>query len=180
MVLPKTLRLRDGRGLVIRHARPDDADASVQYLETVAGETNFLSFGPMECGINAADQRHYLATLEARQRDLLILGLVDGAQVGAASISFGHRPRVAHIGELGLSVLRSHWGLGVGRQLCESAFSIANQRGARKINLRVSENNTRAMALYERLGFRREGVQSRGLAIGGLFSADVLMGIEID
>ncbi|HJM55982.1 MAG TPA: GNAT family N-acetyltransferase, partial [Planctomycetota bacterium] len=49
----------------------------------------------------------------------------------------------------------------------------------RKINLRVREDNTRAIRLYERSGFVCEGVLQRELLVRGQFHALVSMGREL-
>ena len=47
-------------------------------------------------------------------------------------------------------------GTGVGRALVEAAVERARERGCRRIELDVNEQNTGALAFYERLGFATE------------------------
>jgi ribosomal protein S18 acetylase RimI-like enzyme len=47
-------------------------------------------------------------------------------------------------------------GTGLGRALVEAAFERARQRGCRRIELDVNEQNTAAIAFYESLGFTTE------------------------
>jgi GNAT superfamily N-acetyltransferase len=47
-------------------------------------------------------------------------------------------------------------GSGLGRALVESAFERARERGCRRIELDVNEDNAPARALYEACGFRTE------------------------
>jgi ribosomal protein S18 acetylase RimI-like enzyme len=47
-------------------------------------------------------------------------------------------------------------GTGLGRALVEAAFERARERGCRRIELDVNEQNTAAIALYESLGFTTE------------------------
>lgn len=49
-----------------------------------------------------------------------------------------------------------------------------------RIGLRVLERNTRAIACYERCGFRREGLERDSALIDGEFHNDVLMGVLED
>jgi ribosomal protein S18 acetylase RimI-like enzyme len=47
-------------------------------------------------------------------------------------------------------------GRGVGRQLMDRARQLAEETGARSIELTTASSNTRAQALYESLGYRRD------------------------
>lgn len=47
-------------------------------------------------------------------------------------------------------------GAGLGRALVQAAFERARERGCRRIELDVNEENTAAIAFYERLGFTTE------------------------
>jgi ribosomal protein S18 acetylase RimI-like enzyme len=55
-----------------------------------------------------------------------------------------------------LYVDESARGTGLGRALVNAAFDRARQRGCRRMELDVNEQNTAAIAFYERLGFTTE------------------------
>jgi RimJ/RimL family protein N-acetyltransferase len=50
----------------------------------------------------------------------------------------------------------------------------------RKFNLRVRDDNTRAIKLYKKLGFIEEGITTREFYINGKFFDFVRMGLCID
>lgn len=52
-------------------------------------------------------------------------------------------------------------GKGIARQLLESAFVLALEKGAEVIALEVRASNSSAITLYERLGFKRVGIRAR-------------------
>jgi RimJ/RimL family protein N-acetyltransferase len=69
----------------------------------------------------------------------------------------------------------------VARALLEAMLAWAHAGGVvRKVNLRVRADNVRAIALYERLGFVREGRLTRDLLVDGEFHDTLLMGLAID
>ena len=81
----------------------------------------------------------------------------------------------------GISVLRESWGLGLGRRMLEMLIDWAARGGViRKINLGVAPSNTRAIALYESLGFVVEGRMTRSVAVNGVLDDTLLMGLAID
>jgi ribosomal protein S18 acetylase RimI-like enzyme len=67
---------------------------------------------------------------------------------------FFTRERHAHVSDL--LVARDGEGQGVGRALMSAADAWARTRGHRFVTLSVFPDNRRALALYERLGFRTD------------------------
>ena len=82
-----------------------------------------------------------------------------------------------HGWRLGMGLLPAFRGRGVGRRLAEAAIAAAREQGAERIELEVFASNTRALALYEKLGFVREGVKRRARKLDGEYDDDVLMAL---
>jgi RimJ/RimL family protein N-acetyltransferase len=173
-------RLKDERTLLITHAEPKDAAEIVAYAVGVSGESDFLTFGPDEFGMTVADETKFIANLEGGLFNFMLKGVVDGQVVSICTVMRPKRPRVRHIGEFGVSVARSHWGLGVGRSMCLTTLDVARRVGVTKVDLKVREDNERAICLYESIGFQREGVTARALRVGDRYYADVIMGMCLD
>ena len=171
-------RLRDGRTAVISHATEHDARAVLEHLESVAGESDFLSFGPGEIPFVYEEELEYLRRLADPANGLALKAEVDGRFAAMATIVRGTRPRFRHTGTLGLGVQRTYWGLGLGRALSEAALAAAEQAGMRRITLFVRADNLRAIRLYEALGFRHEGRMAGGFAVGDVEYDDLVMGLR--
>ncbi len=85
-------------------------------------------------------------------------------------------PENAHVLMItGLAVAPEVRRAGVGAALLAAAARQARESGARKVTLRVLGTNAPAIALYERLGFEREGVQREEFVIDGQLVDDWLM-----
>jgi putative acetyltransferase len=69
-----------------------------------------------------------------------------------------HPTRTAGVWSFGMLVLPDHRGKGGGRMLLEAAID-ARPSHVHKIELEVWPDNGAAIALYERLGFEREGLR---------------------
>ena len=94
---------------------------------------------------------------------MLFLALVDDRIVGTASIKSQPERRIKHIGELGVSILKEYWGLGLGSILIEELLEWAQaSQEIFRIELTVQEQNPRAVALYEKFGFKKEALMERG------------------
>ena len=180
--LRREIVLKNLGRVVLRPAVPSDAAGLVEYAEAISSESDNLTYGPGEFGIGAGEEEGFLKSI-CLQRNSIYVVAVDSQDriIGSLSFAGGRRPRVAHTGEFGVSVLKKYWGLGLGRKLLEYIVEWSKITGIiRKINLQVRSDNCRAIALYESAGFRSEGCISRGLMVGGKFYDLIHMGLDID
>lgn len=79
----------------------------------------------------------------------------DGDVIGVASM-LGDG-----LSKLGMFVARPERGRGVGSALLAAALGWARRAGVYKVTLQVWPHNERAIKLYERFGFEREGYLRR-------------------
>ncbi len=87
-----------------------------------------------------------------------------------------HTGRRSHAGELGLYVHDDHIGKGVGTKLLHAVLDFAdNWLGLRRIELTVNVDNQRAIRLYERLGFQKEGVRRADILRNGTLVDSFMM-----
>jgi RimJ/RimL family protein N-acetyltransferase len=171
----------DGTPVVLRRATESDARAVLAHLRRSGGETPFLSFGEEGPDLTEDDERDYLADTARSDNGIALLAEWRGEIVGCLTFNGGRRPRLRHVGELGISIARSCWGIGLGRRMISDFLAWAAAGGVvRKVNLRVRVDNDRAIALYESLGFVTEGRLTRDTAENGEFFDALLMGRAVD
>ena len=110
--------------------------------------------------VRAADTFPYdpdMTEAEARaiwMVDRTAVALDDGQVVGTANM-YANRPGPgSHVASASFMVDPAHWGKGAGRALCQEALDWAKRQGFRGMQFNaVAATNTRAIALYESLGF---------------------------
>lgn len=171
----------DGRVVRLRPATVADAEAFMAHLRAAGAETDFLTFGGEGPGRTLEDERASLRLTAESDNRFHLVAERDGVIVGGITFFGGTRPRLRHVGEFGISVLRECWGLGLGRRMVELLIAWARSGGViRKINLGVAPSNTRAIALYESLGFAVEGRVTRSVLVNGVLDDTLLMGMPID
>lgn len=177
---PQTYPLNDGTLLLIREATPEDAAPLLNYVHVVCGESDFLTFGPGEFELTVAQEEAYLSGSLVPNNQIYILGLIEGTIVAALNFSGGRRPRVRHSGEFGMSVRKEEWGRGIGSLMVDTLIAWAKEGGiVRKIDLRVRTDNERAILLYERKGFVREGTLRRQMFLDEEYYDLYAMGLEL-
>lgn len=138
--------------MTIRDFKKTDRDAVIGMADTFYNSPGVLHRIPVENFAEAFDEM--CAGGSQRLRGLLIE--VDGAPAGYCQLSFSYSTEaggsVVLIEEV--YVLESHRGLGIGSKLFEYISNEYRGKAAR-IRLEVAPANTRAIELYERLGFER-------------------------
>ena len=100
-------------------------------------------------------------TAESKAADTIVLAirLVDGDEL-VGTLGFYEIEWSNQVAWLGLGIGdRSHWGQGVGSEAMQLALGYAFcELNLYRVQLTVIDTNARAIALYEKLGFQREGV----------------------
>ncbi|MHC5268377.1 N-acetyltransferase family protein [Enterococcus sp. LJL98] len=149
--------------LIIREAIPEDAAQLLKVTRKIGEETAFLVMD--EKGINLPEEllALQLADLYESESNVLFVALFGDKIVGTASIKSDSEKRIAHIGELGISILKEYWGMGLGSILIEELLIWAEEsQTIFRIELTVQSQNTKAIGLYKKFGFKQEAVMARG------------------
>ncbi len=159
----------------IRAAEPQDAAALSALIgsEGVVEGTSQLPMMPVASRLDRfekIDQAGLMlvacATLNSQEQIIGMIGL-HAVQPGL---------RRAHVRGLGISVAKDWQGQGVGQVLMQAALRWADQwAGILRIELTVLTDNARAIALYERHGFVREGVMRGHILRDGVYADTQMM-----
>jgi RimJ/RimL family protein N-acetyltransferase len=144
----------------VRRAEPADAPALAALAAAVAAEPEGWLLEPTP-GRTVGDERRYLRYAR-RDPNAAVLVAEDGGElVGRLSISRDPHPASAHVADLGVAVAATHRRRGIGTALLAAAEEWARAAGVEKLELHVFPHNAPALALYDRLGYEREGVRRR-------------------
>ena len=142
--------------LRLREAEPGDAAALVALASAVGAEPEGWLLADSRWR-SAADERRYIRSLRRHPDAALFVAETDDGIVGRLSLSRDPHPSSAHVADLGLMVAASHRRRGIGAALLGRADEWARGAGVTKLELHVFPHNTPAIALYEKLGYEREG-----------------------
>ncbi len=153
----------------IRESTPEDAAAFLDVFERINSETAFMLLEAGELQVSVEAQARQIEQAAASGSGVTMLSEIEGRLVGFA---FGRRSpgrRQAHCLYMGIGVLQAYIGRGIGRQLMMATEQWAGAHAFHRLELMVNVRNDRAIALYESLGFEREGVRRHGFRIAGEF-----------
>lgn len=79
-----------------------------------------------------------------------------------------------HVGRLGIGILPAYREQGLGRRLMEHALKQSLGR-FEQVELEVLSSNSRAIHLYEQMGFEREGIRRKAFYVDGRYQDIILM-----
>ena len=162
----------------VREANPGDAGPLVELAEKVGAEPEgwLITGGDWR---SPGEERRYLRSLRRHPHAAVFVAETDGTIVGRLSVSRDVHPASEHVADVGLMVAQEHRRRGAGTALMEAAEKWAREVGVEKLELHVFPYNEPAIALYERLGYRREGLRRRHFRRGGELVDAILMAKDV-
>lgn len=160
-------RLKDGRAALLRSPREEDIEGTLDYLRLSAGETDFILRYPEECGKYTPEgERALFERVNSSEDEAMLMCLVDGKVAGNCGIHFNTHLKTRHRGSVSIALLREFWGQGIGTKMFQEMIRIAeNREGILQLELEFVEGNSRARALYEKMGFRITGVRPNAIRL---------------
>lgn len=177
----KNIQLKNGKELTIRKATEHDAENMARFKTGISGESDFLSFGENEIEITPETEQKIIQAENAKDNSVVMIAVIDGEIVGFVTFAGGSRVRKRHAGEMGISVRKKYWGLGISNFMMEALIEWAKGTGIiRKIDLLTRADNEKAIKLYAKYGFEKEGIVRRDLNVNGVFYDSFSMGLLID
>ncbi|MBR4205236.1 MAG: GNAT family N-acetyltransferase [Clostridia bacterium] len=152
--------LKDGRRALVRSPEYADIPGVLDYLYKTSGETEFLLRYPEECvKYTPESEKELFDQINAAPNDAMLLCLVDGKVAGNCRITWSSKIKTRHRASIGIALLRDYWNQGIGTRLLTELIRIAEENeGILQMELDFIEGNSRARALYEKMGFRITGM----------------------
>lgn len=181
MKYEKTIKLKDGRRCLIRNATAQDAKDVLSAFKKVREETNFLLSYPDEKGFSIEEEKSFLNRIEESASEAELCAFVGDVIVGLAGVSaIGTMEKISHRAQLGVSIEKDFWHLGIGSALTTASIECATKAGYRQLELEVVADNINAIALYRKMGFIKYGRNPRGFVLRSSgYQELILMRLEL-
>jgi len=159
--------LRDGRKALIRSPRDEDIQGVLDFLYISAGETDFIVRYPEECSkFTPEGEKALFDRINSSENEAMLVCLVDGKVAGNCHISWNNRLKTRHRASVAVALLREFWNQGIGTRLTQEMIRIAEENeNILQIELEFVEGNSRARALYEKMGFRICGIKPNAIRL---------------
>ena len=164
---------RDGRRWTLRPGRPTDGRALAKLFADVRKEGRWLITAPG--AISEPSEAFWISELIRANEHLALVAEADGEVVGNVLVSVDRGVATEHIGVLSITIADGWRDVGIGSEMVAGAQRWARERGLRKLTLGVFPDNARAIAVYEKCGFVREGLRRQQFRSGDTYRDEVLM-----
>lgn len=167
IISPKEFKLKDGRIAQIRNPEEKDAQGMLDYLSLSTEETEFLLRYPEECdSYTPQEEAQFFDQVNASDHEAMLVCLADGKVVGNCQISWNTRIKTRHRANVAIAVLKEFWNQGIGTRMFQEMIQIAEKNpDLLQIELEFIEGNSRARALYEKMGFRITGIKPNAIRL---------------
>jgi RimJ/RimL family protein N-acetyltransferase len=157
----------------VRKLNPSDAPAFLDFLNITDSETDFMMQEPGERQMNAFQLSMSVSTgynhiFIAVENEKIIGYLI-------AFYMYGRGSRTRHSLHIGIAVLQTEWGKGIGTALFEEMERWAKSNAIVRLELTVMTHNERGINLYKKMGFEIEGTKKASIFVKGKFVDEYLM-----
>ena len=164
---------RDGRRWILRPGRPTDGRPLARLFADVRREGRWLITSPG--AVSEPSEAFWISEMIRADEHLVLVAEADGDVVGNVLVSVDRGVATEHIGVLSITIADGWRDVGIGSEMVAAAQRWARERGLRKLSLGVFPDNERAVAVYEKRGFVREGLRREQYRTGDAFRDEVLM-----
>lgn len=173
--------LKNGEQLILRRPTEDDAQAMIEYLNQVGGESDNLLFGKDEFPLSVEQEIEFIKRVNNDKDTLMLIGLINDTIASISQIGCHKRKRILHNSEVAISVKKQYWRVGVGSAVMEELIRFANNHSMIKnIGLGVKASNENAIKLYEKYGFVKVGYHKDYFKINDEYDDLILMDLYLD
>lgn len=160
--------------LLIRKARPEDAEAIVGILNPIIESS---AYTVLDTPLSVELEREYIASfpnrgvfhVAERPQDHTILGLQSIEPFATYTHAFDH------VGVIGTFVDLSHRREGIGSRLFETTSEAARRERYEKLFTHIRADNLASLAFHRKLGFRVVGTAQRQAKIGKRYIDEVII-----
>jgi len=152
---------------------PELAAGYREALDVVAKERKFLRL------LEAPPLERSLAFVSKNiaEGNPQFVAVLNGSVVGWCAICRSNDPWSTHMGTLGMGIVPSYRGMGIGKALITATIRDARRQGFHRVELEVWANNVNAITLYEKVGFQHEGRLRDAMLLDGGYRDLLVMGL---
>ncbi len=159
--------LKDGREALIRNPKDEDIQGMLDYLYISSGETEFILRYPEECKKYTAEgEKALFDRMNSSDNETMLVCIVDGKLAGNCQITWPTGIKTRHRATVAIALLKEYWNQGIGTRLFQELIAIAEENEQiLQMELEFVEGNSRARALYEKMGFRIAGIKPNAIRL---------------
>ena len=164
---------KNGMEITLRPASPDDSSGIIKTLKSPAPERSYVL--TEHGGKSVQSERNYLKSLNT-EKNLLLVATTGSEVIGtlaALQADEGRRTESFNVAHIGLHIMESYRGFGIGSQMLEYSIEWAREHGFKIVDACIFTTNTIAPNIFKKAGFAEEGSKTRKVRFGKECIAEV-------
>jgi RimJ/RimL family protein N-acetyltransferase len=161
--------------MIIRKASIDDAEKYLQMLKQLDTETKNMMLEPGERKTTIEQMRGRIVNMSGSNGTILLIE--DENEIGGfLAAQGGGANRIRHSAYIVIGMLKEYRGKKIGTKLFEELEKWTLENNITRLELTVVKNNEGAIKLYEKVGFKIEGIKEKSMIIDGNYVDEYYMG----
>ncbi|MGT2906833.1 GNAT family N-acetyltransferase [Streptococcus dentiloxodontae] len=150
--------------LLIEEAQPDDAAELVELLAAVRAESDFIISSASVSDLTIQQAQDFIKNNLENPNQICLLAKLGHTVLGIINVATADFEETNHIGDIFIAVRKDFWGHRIGSFLMEAVDDwVSHTPQISRLELTVQARNTRAINLYEKMGYVIEGVKKSGV-----------------
>jgi len=159
----------------IRAIRESDSEQFLLLGQALDEETQFMMLEPGERTMTIEEQTQRIRNVLSQDNQIIFVVEHENQLVGFLGALGGNYHRNHHSVHIVIGIRQNFAGQGVGKQLFEALEKWAIVQNLHRLELTVMTHNERALHLYQKMGFKTEGVKQDSLLVNGKYVDEYYM-----
>lgn len=156
--------LRNGKNVIIRKPKMEDAEAIIHVMTIADTETLFLARNPGEFCTPVEREKQIIENVNADNDVEWFVAEYENEVIGQCSVGLVRRnARYRHRAEVAFVILKDYCNLGIGGKMMEECIKWCKKKGVTQMELDVVKNNEKALKMYQGFGFEIIGIRENVL-----------------
>jgi RimJ/RimL family protein N-acetyltransferase len=161
--------------MIIRKANVEDAEKYLEMLKQLDTETKNMMLEPGERKTTIEQMRDRIVSMSGSNG--IIFLIEDENKIGGfLAAQRGGANRIRHSAYIVIGMLKEYRGKKLGTKLFKELEKWAAENKIIRLDLTVVKNNEGAIKLYEKVGFKKEGIKEKSMIIDGNYVDEYYMG----
>lgn len=161
--------------MIIRWIEVKDSEKFIKMLKQLDNETKNMMYEPGERKTTIEEMESNIKNINC-SNSLSLVTEENENIVGFLSAERGFAKRINHSAYIVIGILKNYRGKKIGRKLFEELEKWAVENSITRLELTVMTHNVVAIRLYEKMGFKIEGLKEKSLIVDGKYVDEYYMG----
>ncbi len=165
------------KNINIRKIKVEDAEKFFEMCCQIDEETSFMMYEAGERRQRVRDLCNLRQNIDKAISgiDFVLVAEDEDELIGFMSAQRGEFNRISHSAYIVVGIKKSYQGHGIGREFFALLDDWARENDILRLELTVECNNLNAISLYERCGFKKEGLREKSMRVDGVFVDEYYM-----